>query len=79
MKKVARFCVRVLLVVLAMILMTPVLLIFVECENTVLPNVLGLAYVTLPVLIYKIEDADGILHKFVRLYRIAFRELFSDL
>jgi hypothetical protein len=62
-----------------MVVMAPTLLIFVECETTFLPNFLGLAYAASLILIYKSEDSDGWLHKFMSLYRIAFREFFPDL
>jgi hypothetical protein len=79
MKTITRFIVRAILVVLALIMLSPCLLIIVECESTFLPNFLGLAYVASLILIYRSEDADGWLHKFVWLYRIAFREFFPDL
>lgn len=74
-----RFIVRAILVVLALVMLSPCLLIIVECESTFLPNFLGLAYVASLILIYRSEDSDGWLHKFVWLYRIAFREFFPDL
>lgn len=79
MKKLARFCVRVLLVVIAMVTMAPALLIFVECESTFLPNFLGLAYVLCIIALYKTSDEDGWPRKIAEIYRIAFREFFPDL
>ena len=79
MKAIMRFIVRAILVVLALLMLSPCLLIIVECETTFLPNFLGLAYAASLILIYKSEDSDGWLHKFVGLYKIAFREFFPDL
>ena len=79
MKTILRFIVRTILVVLALLMLSPCLLIIVECETTFLPNFLGLAYAASLILIYKSEDSDGWLHKFVLLYKIAFREEFPDL
>lgn len=79
MKTIARFCVRVLLVVLAMVIMSPALLIFVECESTFLPNFLGLAYVLCIIALYKTSDEDEWPKKIAEIYRIAFREFFPDL
>lgn len=79
MKTIARFMVRLVLFVLAMIVMSPALLIFVECETTFLPNFLGLAYVLCIIAIYKTSDEDGWPRKIAEIYRIAFREFFPDL
>lgn len=78
MKKVARFVVRLVLFIIAMIVASPAVLIFVE-GPTILPNCLGLAYVAAIVLIYKTSDEDEWPHKIAEVYRIAFREFFPDL
>jgi hypothetical protein len=78
MKKVARFIVRLVLFVLAMVVAAPGILIFVE-GPTLLPNFLGLAYVVAIVLIYKSSDEDEWPKKIAEIYRIAFREFFPDL
>ena len=59
--------------------MMPALLIFVECESTLLPNVLGLAYVLILIAIYKTSDEDGWPRRIAKVYKIAFREFFPDL
>lgn len=74
-----RFVVRVLLIVLAMIIMLPTLLIFVECETTFLPNFLGLAYIASLIALYKTSNEDEWPKKVAEVYRIAFREFFPDL
>lgn len=79
MKKIARFMVRLVLFVIAMVVMAPALLIFVECESTFLPNFLGLAYVLCVIALYKTSDEDEFPKKVVEIYRIAFREFFPDL
>lgn len=78
MKKLAKFMVRLVLFVIAMVVAAPGLLIFAE-GPTLWPNFLGLVYAASLILIYKSEDSDGWLHKFVWLYKIAFREFFPDL
>lgn len=79
MKKIARFMVRLVLFVIAMVVMAPALLIFVECETTLLPNFLGLAYVLSILAIYKTSDEDGWPRRVAEIYRRAFREEFPDL
>ena len=78
MKKLAKFFVRLVLFVIAMIVASPVILIFVE-GPTLLPNFLGLAYVLSLMAIYKTSDEDGWPRKIAEIYRIAFREFFPDL
>ena len=78
MKKLAKFFVRLVLFVIAMIMASPVILIFVE-GPTLLPNFLGLVYVVSIITIYKTSDEDGWPRKIVEIYRIAFREFFPDL
>lgn len=78
MKKVARFVVRLILFVIAMIVASPAVLIFVE-GPTILPNCLGLAYVLSLMAIYKTSDEGGWPRKIAEVYRIAFREFFPDL
>jgi hypothetical protein len=78
MKKLAKFAVRLILFVIAMIVASPGLLIFVE-GPTLLPNFLGLAYVLCIIALYKTSDEDGFPKKIAEIYRIAFREFFPDL
>lgn len=76
MKKIARFLIRVILLVVALVAIAPMLLIISE-GNTLLPNFIGLAYVFSLILIYKIEGNDGYLHKIIDIYRIAFGKFFD--
>ena len=78
MKAIARFLVRAFLFVVALVVSSPAILIFVEGE-TILPNCLGLAYVLCIVALYKTSDEDGWPRKIAEIYRIAFREFFPDL
>lgn len=78
MKKIAKFMVRLVLFVLAMIVAAPGILIFVE-GPTILPNCLGLAYVLCIIALYKTSSEDGFPKKIAEIYRIAFREFFPDL
>ena len=78
MKKVARFCVRLVLFIIAMVVASPAILIFVE-GPTILPNCLGLAYVLCIIALYKTSSEDGFPKKIAEIYRIAFREFFPDL
>lgn len=77
MKTIMRFIARIILVVMAIVAVAPIALIFVECENTVIPNFLGLAYVVCLMVLYKMEDEDGILHGFLGLYKVAFKSLYN--
>lgn len=77
MKTILRFFVRLVLIALALVAFAPVLLIFTECESTMLPNFFGVAYCGCLLLIWHAEDEDGILHGFLGLYKVAFRNLYN--
>ena len=77
MKAIARFIVRAILIVMAVILVIPFLLIFNEGESLI-PNILGLIYLGAFMLLYSVEDKEtGLLHGFLELYKIAFRKIWD--
>ena len=78
MKKIAKFMVRFILFVIAMVVASPALLIFVE-GTTIWPNCLGLAYVLGIIALYKTSDENGWPRRIAEIYRVAFREFFPDL
>lgn len=78
MKKLAKFAIRLVLFMIAMVVAAPGLLIFVE-GPTLWPNFLGLVYVVSIITIYQTSDEDGWPRKIAEIYRIAFREFFPDL
>lgn len=69
--------VRLVLFILAMVVASPGILIFVEGPS-LLPNFLGLAYVAAIILIYKSSGEDEWPKKVAEIYRIAFKELFPE-
>lgn len=73
-----RFVVRLVLFLVAMVVASPAILIFVE-GPTILPNCLGLAYVLAILAIYKTSGEDEWPRKIANLYKVAFREFFPDL
>lgn len=77
MKTIARFLVRAILIVLAVVILLPFFLIFNEGESFI-PNILGLIYAGAFVLLYNVEDKEtGMLHGFLGLYKIAFRKIWN--
>lgn len=77
MKKIARFMVRLVLFVIAMVVAAPGLLIFVE-GPTLWPNFFGLAYVAAIIIIYQSSGEDEWPKKIAAIYRIAFKEFFPE-
>lgn len=76
MKKVIKFSVRLVLFVLAMVVMAPGILTFVE-GPTLWPNFFGLTYVASLVTLYKLSSEEGLPKQIMKLYRIAFGKFFD--
>lgn len=77
MKAIMRFIVRAILIIMAVIIILPFFLIFNEGESFV-PNILGLIYIGAFMLLYNAEDKEsGLLHGFLKLYKIAFRKIWD--
>lgn len=78
MKKLAKFAIRLILFVIAMIVASPAILLFVE-GPTLWPNFFGLVYIAGIIIVYKSSGEDAWPRKIAEVYRIAFREFFPDL